>query len=240
MRGVLLEELTWCEAEQKLGADTIVVIPIGAQSKEHGPHLELRNDFLLAEYFKRRVLEACEVVVAPTINYNYYPAFTEYPGSTGLRLDTARDLVVDVCTSLARSGPRRFYALNTGVSTVRALAPAAEALAKQGILLHYTNLESLEPTEREVCTQERGSHADEAETSMMLVIAPDTVDMSKAVKDCSPRGEGGLSRDPESGKTYSASGVWGDPTLANVEKGAYLVEGLVDALVADIDKLAAG
>jgi creatinine amidohydrolase len=142
-----------------------------------------------------------------------------------------------VCTSLARFGPRRFYALNTGISTIKALAPAAEVLAKGGILLCYTDLESLSATAREVCAQELGSHADETETSMMLVIAPDTVDMSKAVKDCSPRGQGGLSRDPTSEKTYSPSGVWGDPTLATRAKGEKLVAALTAILVDDIEKL---
>jgi creatinine amidohydrolase len=233
--GVLLEKLTWCEAEKALTSDSVIVIPIGAQAKEHGPHLELANDFLLAEYFKKRVLDAADVVVAPTINYHYYPAFVEYPGSTTLRLETARDLVVDVCRSLARCGPRRFYALNTGVSTVRALAPAAEILADEGILLRYTNLECMQPIEKEVCSQERGSHADETETSMMLAIAPDTVDMSKAVKDCSEKGEGGLSRDPASGKTYSPSGVWGDPTLATREKGERIVEAFTQILLREIE-----
>jgi creatinine amidohydrolase len=236
-RGVLLEKLTWCEAEKALTPDAVVVIPIGAESKEHGPHLELANDFLLAEYFKRRVFDAADVVVAPTINYHYYPAFVEYPGSTTLRLETARDLVVDVCESLARCGPRRFYALNTGVSTVRALAPAAEILAADGILLRYTNLDCLAPIEKEVCAQARGSHADETETSMMLAIAPETVDMSKAVKDCNERGEGGLSRDPASRKTYSPSGVWGDPTLATREKGERLVEAFTQILLREIEDL---
>src|SRR5947209_4606052 len=48
MKGVLLEDLTWVEAESVLRPDTIVVIPIGAESKEHGPHLRLKNDFVLA------------------------------------------------------------------------------------------------------------------------------------------------------------------------------------------------
>jgi creatinine amidohydrolase len=236
-RGVLLEKLTWCEAEGALTSDSVIVIPIGAQAKEHGPHLELANDFLLAEYFKKRVLDSADVVVAPTINYHYYPAFVEYPGSTTLRLETARDLVVDVCRSLARCGPRRFYALNTGVSTVKALAPAAQILAEDGILLRYTNLECMQTIEKEVCSQERGSHADETETSMMLAIAPDTVDMSKAVKDCSEKGEGGLSRDPASAKTYSPSGVWGDPTLATREKGERIVQAFTQILLREIEDL---
>src|SRR5262245_5451830 len=126
--GVRLQALTWPEAERVLTPDAVVVIPIGAAAKEHGPHLKLENDLLLAEYFTRRVLEKARVVVAPVVNYHFYPAFAEYPGSTSLRLDTARDLIVDICKSLACFGPRRFYALNTGVSTVRALKPAAEQL----------------------------------------------------------------------------------------------------------------
>lgn len=236
--GVLLEELTWQAAESRLTAETVVVIPIGAAAKEHGPHLLLKNDFLLAEHFKMRVLAEADVVVAPTVNYHYYPAFVEYPGSTSLRLETARDLIVDVVRSLARFGPRRFYALNTGVSTNRALQPAAELLAAEGILLTYTDLlKSLEPVEKQVLRQAGGTHADEAETSMMLYLAPETVDMTKAVADFQPKKQGGFTRDPNGTKTYSASGVWGDPTLATREKGEVLVAALVAAMLADIAAL---
>ena len=129
--GILLEDLTWQQAERVLTPDAIVVIPLGAAAKEHGPHLRLKNDFVLAEYFTRRVVAREAVVVAPTINYHFYPAFVEYPGSTSLRLETARDLVVDICRSLARFGPKRFYVLNTGVSTIRALKPAQDQLAAE-------------------------------------------------------------------------------------------------------------
>ena len=235
-RGVRLQDLTWIEAEQVLTPATVVVIPIGAAAKEHGPHLELENDLLLAEYFAARVVERADVVLAPTIPYHFYPAFAEYPGSTSLRLETARDLVVDVVRSLARYGPRRFYALNTGISTVRALAPAAEVLAQEGILLRYTDLgAALAPIEEELCRQERGSHADESETSMMLWIAPETVDMSKAAKDASPKGQGGLTRDPNGEGTYSPTGIWGDATLATREKGEKLCAALVRVLLADVE-----
>ena len=189
--GILLENLTWPEAEKALTPDTIVVIPIGAAAKEHGPHLRLKNDFVLAQYFTRRLLERLPVVVAPTVNYHFYPSFVEYPGSTTLRLETARDLLVDICRSLARFGPRRFYALNTGVSTIRALQPAAELLAADGILLRFTDILKVgAAAEEAVRKQEGGTHADEIETSMMLYIDPSLVDMSKAVKDYHPSGHG--------------------------------------------------
>lgn len=114
-KGILLEDLTWLEAEKILTPTTVVVIPLGAAAKEHGPHLKLKNDLLIAEYLKRRVLQRSAVVVAPTLNYHFYPAFVEYPGSTTLRLETARDMVADICRTLARFGPRRFYILNTGI-----------------------------------------------------------------------------------------------------------------------------
>ncbi len=55
-RGLLLEDLTWVEAEKVLTPEMVVVIPLGAAAKEHGPHLKLKNDFLIAEYLKRQVL----------------------------------------------------------------------------------------------------------------------------------------------------------------------------------------
>jgi len=241
MGAVFLRDLTWLEAEKVLGPDTVVVLPIGAAAKEHGPHLRLDNDERLADGYARLLAESdrvTDVVVAPTLTYHFYPAFAEYPGSTTLRLETARDLTVDVVRSLAKHGPRRFYALNTGVSTVRALEPAALELAKEGILLRYTNvLEALAPVEREVAEQEGGTHADEIETSVMLVLAPDRVDMTKAVKDYVPQGTGGLTRDPGGSGTYSPTGTWGDPTLASREKGRKVVEAFVCAVMAEIEAL---
>ena len=237
-RGVLLEELTWVEAERVLTPEAVVVIPLGAAAKEHGPHLTLKNDLLLADYFRDRVLEKAEVVMAPVVAYHHYPAFAEYPGSTSLRLETARDVIVDICRSLARFGPRRFYVLNTGVSTVKALMPAAALLAADGILLRYTVLkEALGPVEKEVAQQAGGSHADEIETSMMLVIAPDTVDMSKAMKDYDAVGQGPLSRTRSAGTTYSPTGTWGDATLATRAKGARVVTALTAALLTDIERV---
>jgi len=217
-----------------------VVVPLGAASKEHGPHLLLSNDWLMATYLRDRLLEREDVVATPVVGFSYYPAFVEYPGTITLRLETARDLVIDTCRALARFGPRRFYALNTGVSTVKPLEAAAGELAKEGILLRYTDLlKALEPIEKRLAHQEGGTHADEIETSMMLVIAPKSVDMTKAVKNYVPGQTGPLTRTPQGEGKYSPSGVWGDPTLATREKGEAVVAALVDALVRDVDELRA-
>jgi len=236
-KGVLLEDLTWQQAEKALTRGTVVVIPLGAGAKEHGPHLKLSNDFLMAEYLKKRVIDAVDVVVAPTVNYSFYPAFLAYPGSTSLNTETARDMIVQICRTLAAYGPRKFYVLNTGISTVGPLRQAAAILETDSITMRFTNLSIvMADVERQVAKQEGGTHADEIETSMMLYIAPNTVDMSKAVKDYRPS-RGRLVRDSTQAGTYSPSGVWGDATLATREKGEKVVEALVAGILRDIRQL---
>ena len=235
-RGMLLEDLTWNKAEKVLTPDRVVVIALGAQAKEHGKHLRLNNDWVMAEYFKRRVLAAADVVVAPTINYSFYPAFVEYPGSTTLQFNTARDMVVDIIRSLANYGPKRFYILNTGISTNRPLSEAQKTLEADGIIMRFTDLRKFEELENQVRTS-GGTHADEIETSMMLYIAPDRVDMKKAIRDLHEDKPGRLTRDETKPGTYSPTGAWGDPTLATRAKGKIVVEGMVSAILAEIDEL---
>jgi len=238
---VHLEELTWLEAQKALFEYEVVMMALGARTKEHGPHLLLKNDYVMAEYLKDRVAEKVPVVVLPTLQYGYYPAFLEYPGSVFLRAETFRDLVVDICRSMAGYGPRKFYVLNTGVSTVPPLSQAAEVLAREGIFLRYLDILEVDETlPAGLLEQEGGTHADEGETSMMLYIAPETVNMEKAVKDYDPRpGRRGLTRDPKGKGHFSPTGIWGDPTLATREKGRIIVEATVGKAVREIKALIA-
>ena len=137
---VRLENLTWMEAEEAFKRYEVVVIPLGARTKEHGPHLPLNNDWVMAEYLTERVAAEVPVIIMPTLQYGYYPSFTEYPGSVTLELETFRDVVTEICLSLSRYGAKKFYVLNTGISTLRGLKPAQEELEKHGVALRYTNL----------------------------------------------------------------------------------------------------
>lgn len=237
-RGILLENLSWDEAEPILTPDRVVVIALGAESKEHGRHLQLNNDWVMAEYLRKRVLAAAPVVIAPTINYSFYPAFLDYPGSTSLKSNTARDMVVEICRTLAAHGPRRFYIINTGISTIRPLSEAARALSSEGITLTYFDFDEIDGVVKQVQQEPQGTHADEIETSMMLYIAPATVRMSKAAKDLHPDRPGPLTRDPNATEgLYSPTGAWGDPTLATREKGRIVTEAAVKAILSDIQNL---
>jgi creatinine amidohydrolase len=242
MQSRYLDTLTWPEAEQALHELPTVLVPLGARTKEHGHHLPLNNDWLIAEYLARRVAAECPVVVLPTVQYAHYPAFLEYPGSISIRPDACRDTIIDICQSLAAQGAKRFYILNTGISTVAPLPAARQLLLAERVRMEFTDIRTAYAAlRRQVETQPAGSHADEIETSMMLYIAPEVVRMERAARDIRPeRGAGGLRRDPraETG-IHSPTGAYGDPTLATREKGELVVEGIVAHLVQQVLSLSA-
>lgn len=237
--GVTLAELSWQEAEQVLTPSSVVVLPLGVATVQHGPHLKLNNNERLARYLASRVQAAGAVVIAPPLTYHFYPTFLEYPGSTSISSNTARDMTIDIVRSLAKYGPRRFYVLNTGVTTMFPLKDAAAALEDHGILLGYTDMRYRVANARVFRHQTPmtgAPHADEVETSIMLFVDPSAVDMRKAVREYG-RGSGPMTRQKDAPGTFSASGVVGDPTVATKEKGQAYVEVLVAGALEDIESI---
>jgi creatinine amidohydrolase len=213
----------------------VVVIPLGAAAKEHGPHLPLNNDAIIAAWLGEQIMARLPVVVAPLINASFYPAFIEYPGSISLRYQTARDLIADTCMSLASFGLSRFYVINTGLSTLRPLAEV-KTLLDEGTVFEYLDLDAaLQGLPENLLQQQYGSHADEHETSLMLYIAPEVVDMSRAVDD-GAEGEGRLTRTRGQG-LWSKSGVFGQATLASADKGKVIAQVLLRHVLAQIESL---
>ena len=233
--GVKLETLSWIEAEQWFAGNPVVVIPLGAAAKEHGPHLPLNNDAIIATWLAEEIRQRLPVVIAPLINASFYPAFIEYPGSISLRRETARDVIIDSCTSLAGFGLSRFYVINTGLSTLQPLAEARKLL-NQDIAFEYLDLDkALKSLPAGLLEQQYGSHADEHETSLMLHIAPEVVNMSLAVDD-GAEGEGRLTRNQGQG-LWSRSGVFGQPTLATPAKGQVVARVLLDHVLEQLKVL---
>ena len=90
-KGVALSELAWPDAEAWLTPSAVVVLPLGAGALEQGPHMKLDSDERLARHLVSRVIAASAVVVAPALNYYFYSAYADYPGSTSLSETSARD-----------------------------------------------------------------------------------------------------------------------------------------------------
>lgn len=236
--GAWVADLVWPGIEQRISQGAIAVLPIGAAAKEHGLHLPMATDYRQAEWLAARLIETCNVLVWPTINYGYYPAFADFPGSCTLRETTFANLVAEVIDCIAAAGANRLLILNTGISTMPPLARSAASAAARIVirLAHvYRGARYLE-AERSIAEQAHGSHADELETSIMLAIAPARVMLGKARTWTSPSmGAGKFVRDDPAHPNYSPDGIYGDPTLATQEKG----ESLLSAMLADLNALIA-
>jgi creatinine amidohydrolase len=123
--------------------------------------------------------------------------------------------------------------LNTGIST---LAPVERALARHdaGKVMHVRIYEG--PRYRRaaeaLAAQSHGSHADELETSLMLALAPQLVDMARAEASPALKHEtpGRLTPSDKNSPNYSRSGSYGDPTLATSAKGEILLAAILDDL----------
>lgn len=237
MKGIRIADLTYDQVPDALKTHPVVVLPIGGGSKEHGPHLPLGTDFWLAEGLAERVLRDARVLVLPTLAYAYYPAFVDWPGSISIRSRVFMDVVGDIVRSMFRHGARRFLLLDTGVSTHPPLRTLSSELHEElGVLVGVTNIVALgsEATDA-IEEQPAGGHADEMETSYMLVLKPELVRLERAPREWRETvpgalGPGGAVKVHVGGKMRTPNGINGDASLATREKG----EIALAAMAADI------
>lgn len=240
MKGVWLEDLTWPEAKQWFDKGAPVIVPIGAISKEHGHHLPLKTDWLLARDLARRVGEKLPVVLAPVVSIGYYPAFVRYPGSQHLSAETFGAMLTEILAKFVRDGVKRLAVINTGVSTEPVLRIVVRDFYEtHGVRVHTADIRTLGKKTRGLTKQKIGGHADEAETSMILAIAPESVKLDRAKTDYGNALDEKLSvfytptifdGDAKSGPDYSVAGARGDPTLATAEKGEAILADMADEL----------
>jgi creatinine amidohydrolase len=233
----LIERLSWDEVARRIAGGAAAILPIGAAAKEHGFHLPMNTDRIQAEWLAATIAGRIDALVWPTIAYGYYPAFVDYAGSSSLSAATFEAVIAEIATDILGFGCRALLVLDTGIST---RAPVDRALARldAGHVLHLRIHEG--PRYRraveELTEQSHGSHADEAETSLMLAIAPDRVEMSRAEASPTLKAEtpGPLTPLDPSSPNYSRSGSYGDPTLATHAKGEVLLAAMVDDLTEQV------
>lgn len=228
-----IERMTWQQVARRIGDGAAAILPIGAAAKQHGFHLPLNTDRLQAEWLAARIAEPVDALIWPTLTYGHYPAFVEYAGSGSLSAATFETLVHEVAVAILGGGCGKLFVLNTGIST---LAPVDRALARldaSRVKHLWTHGGPRYPrVAKELAQQGHGSHADELETSLMLALAPDLVDMARAEASPAVTGDtpGPLTPSDPNSPNYSRSGSYGDPTLATSAKGEMLLGAMLDDL----------
>jgi creatinine amidohydrolase len=189
-----LVDLTWPEVEAVNRDKTVVMIPIGA-IEQHGPHLPINTDILIAEYFAdelSRVVPAranIDVLVAPSIPYTYAKPSTVLPGTMSVRGDVFIHYVRDILRDFIRQGFTKIAFVNSHYENTDFLLEAADQ-ATEGL----TNTKILMVIWWEFCAEDvlreisggvyqgaKSDHAAVIETAIVLAAAPQVVRQEKLV-----------------------------------------------------------
>lgn len=248
-----LTHYTWSEVAGLDKTDGVVILPIGAV-EQHGHHLPLLTDTLIANRMLDAALDLLpDEVIAwtlPPLPYSKSNEHTGFPGTISLSAQTLMAVLHDIARSLADAGFRRLAFVNGHGGNVALLEMTARDIrAANGLLCFCLQPALFVDPPFPISDEERrlGFHGGELETSLLLAIAPELVDMEKAVRHYaefpspSPETgeEGGGNPSPGGGsplfffgpastawlsRDWSADGIFGDATLGTAEKGNALIE----------------
>jgi len=237
MKGHLLANMTYMQCEQFINEDTIVVLPIGGGAKEHGHHLPLGTDYYIADWLAQKVAEKAEgVIVLPTLPYCYFPAFVTWTGTISIGEENFINMVRDIIMSYVRFGVWKFLIIDNAVASYFGNSTLAGDLNNEhNIKVGVTNCRTLgKETDDALCEQKAGGHACEAETSTMLYVKEELVQMDKAGEDYS-RVFPWEAKVVFPQRITSASGANGNSTLATKKKGEEMMQAKLDDILTFLD-----
>lgn len=242
--------LTWAEMNDAIAAQKLVVLPT-ASTEQHGKHLPLDVDTFLCESvcleLGRRAAD--QVLVLPTIAYGLNLHHIDFPGTIHIEPETFIAFCLNITKSIAYHGFEKILIVNGHGSNM----PLIDLVARKTVLetkslcfaTGYASflLNAFEPIRESAVMP----HADEFETSLYLHLAPERVQMDKAVKDDDRMGQFVSS---DSTRNYpvrfndfwgrwTQTGVHGDATKATAEKGRILFEAAVTGLMEVVKELRA-
>ena len=232
--------LTWKEIEQMPNKENVVIIqPVGA-IEQHGLHLPVAVDSAISLGVIGKALEQLnEAIPAYALPCLYYGKSNEhcgFPGTITLSANTLLSVIKEMAVSIYRSGFRKLVLMNSHGGQPQIMEIAARDLHQEypdfAVFPLFTwrvphNVSDLITPQE----QEYGIHAGDAETSIMLSLLPEQVQMEQAVKEY-PQGLPEDSLLDMEGKLpfawltkeLSSSGVMGDATVATKEKGDRILQ----------------
>ncbi|MFL5769971.1 MAG: creatininase family protein [Chloroflexota bacterium] len=250
---VFLGEMTSPEVEAFLAAGhDSVIVPTGS-TEQHGPHGPLLTDVLVPNEVARRVARRVGAAVAPTINYGLSYPHTGFTGLVQIRIPTFMALIEDVAVSLATVGFSRIVFLNGHYDNTLAIAYACANAAPRlpdgtrAFPVNYWDGMTADEA-AEFFDPSNGLHANKGETSAVMAINPDLVDMDAANAEMPPFPDvtNGAAvhtafffTTPGSVHRATKSGTWGDARESNAEFGERYLQVVTEATVRmleDIDK----
>jgi creatinine amidohydrolase len=176
--GRLIGELTFLEISRVLSEPSILCLPIGS-IEQHGPHLPLNTDIVLAESFTRLIIsrwgEILDLWQLPTMSVSLAREHEWAPGTMSLSIQGMTTLLRDLGREIARAMPTRNLAIINGHGGNRGILEALAQDLRADFDLNVCVLHPGAVPESDEDGAIPEIHAGKNETSMMLAIAPQLV-----------------------------------------------------------------
>jgi creatinine amidohydrolase len=239
-------------------ASTVAVLPLGA-TEQHGPHLPLGVDTVLADGIVAAALPllapALPVLFLPTQQVGLSPEHARFAGTLTLSAETLIRLWKDIGAGVAQAGVKKLVLFNAHGGHVGAMDIVARELrAAHGLIVYsvsWFNLPLGDAGAQFSAAEHRfGVHAGEIETSMMLALAPQSVRMDEAKDFGSTSAERaanyailGNGRSAKLGwamEDYNAEGAAGNAAAATAVKGQAVIDAAAQQLallLAEVSRL---
>ena len=236
---MLWEAMTPPDFELLDPARAVALLPVGA-IEQHGPHLPLATDAIIAEQIAHRAAAATPadvpLLVLPTLNVGKSNEHIDYPGTLTFSADTLTDMWFAVGEGVHRAGLRKLIIVNAHGGQLQLMQIVARELrVRHQMLVVFANTWSLgyPPGVLEDEEARYGIHGGQSETSIMLYLRPDLVRMEHArnfttvlpeieteYQHLRMIGDVGIGWQAQD---VSASGVAGNAAIATAETGEAIV-----------------
>lgn len=233
---MIYAELNQKQAAKLKDREVTAILPIGA-TEVHGNHLPLGTDTYLVEALAKKVEERLGVencVILPTVPYGQVWSLRLAPGSINIPDELLSQFLARIGLGLWQAGIKKLVILNTHVGNAGTMKAAARILYDScPIKVYLFTYPGADEVIQEVCTAplpHKGYfHACEIETSYMLYLCPDRVDMEQAICQY-PEFPPEFDYTPTPWTDLMDVAVLGDATQATAEKGRRIVEAVVDKI----------
>ncbi|MFB6149721.1 MAG: creatininase family protein [Halobacteriales archaeon] len=237
-----LGDIPWPELGDYVASEQVAMVPLGS-TEQHGPHLPLATDHLIAEGLARAAADRSGYLCTPTVNVGVSPHHKQFHGTMWVDPPVFRDYVESLTRNLTYHGIERIVYVNAHGGNVRHLREVGRKLRAEDVCFACEWMwdESIPDLVDELFEQ-NGPHGGPKETAMIMHLAGDLVaeDRLADARDHGVYDVEQLEGVHGSRVTYDAvdsseNGAFGDQTDATAEKGEQLFEAAVEELIGLLD-----
>lgn len=244
MSSKLLEEMNARQVRKDLNKNTIAILVFGA-CENHGDHMPFGSDFIFPMELAKRIAAKSKkknIIILPPVPYGVSLHHNEFQMTMSLDSNTLEKIIEDLLNSIIRNGIRRILIINGHDGNIAPIESAARATKNRNAEVVIACLEAWWVLVGEITSGlfevwHGLGHGGEAETSAMLAVRPDLVNMKHAPIEVVPKFPSDRVRIYWKFDELTSTGATGAPQKATVQKGIQALKALEDTLLSFISNM---